>query len=56
MSLQERSDLERVQKEGERYVPRGISAPPLLVSRARGVLNWDADGRVYLESSLGDSG
>jgi 4-aminobutyrate aminotransferase len=37
----------------ERYVPRGISTPDLVVSRAWGARIWDADGREYLDFAGG---
>jgi 4-aminobutyrate aminotransferase len=51
--LQERSELERVQAAREQYVARGVSTPPLVVSRAKGALLWDADGREYLDFAGG---
>ena len=41
--FQERTASERLE-EKERYVPRGISAPPLVVDRAEGARIWDVDG------------
>ncbi|MBA3843200.1 MAG: aspartate aminotransferase family protein [Actinobacteria bacterium] len=53
MSLQERSASERVQEARERYVARGISTPPLVVSRAEGARIWDAEGREYVDFAGG---
>ena len=53
MSLQERSATERVQEGRERYVARGISTPPLVVSRAEGARVWDVDGREYIDFAGG---
>jgi 4-aminobutyrate aminotransferase / (S)-3-amino-2-methylpropionate transaminase / 5-aminovalerate transaminase len=53
MSLQERSELERVGRARERYVARGVATPPLVVARAQGALIWDADGRGYLDFAGG---
>ena len=53
MSLQERSELERVGRARERYVARGVATPPLVVARAQGALIWDADGREYIDFAGG---
>jgi 4-aminobutyrate aminotransferase/(S)-3-amino-2-methylpropionate transaminase len=53
VSLQERSELERVGRARERYVARGVATPALVVSRAQGALIWDADGREYLDFAGG---
>src|SRR6185437_409197 len=53
MSLQERTTTQRVQEERERYVPRGISTPPLVVDRAEGARVWDAEGREYIDFAGG---
>jgi len=49
MSVDERAATERVIQARERYVPRGVSTPQLVVSRAWGAKIWDADGREYLD-------
>ncbi len=53
MSLQERTTTQRVQEDRERYVPRGISTPPLVVDRAEGARVWDAEGREYIDFAGG---
>jgi 4-aminobutyrate aminotransferase len=53
MSLTERTTTERVREGRERYVARGISTPPLVVSRAEGARVWDADGREYIDFAGG---
>jgi len=53
MSLQERTTTQRVQDDRERYVPRGISTPPLVVDRAEGARVWDAEGREYIDFAGG---
>ena len=53
MSLQQSSATERVQEARERYVARGISTPPLVVTRAEGARIWDADGREYIDFAGG---
>ena len=37
----------------ERYVPRGLSTPDLVVTRAWGARIWDAEGREYLDFAGG---
>jgi len=49
MSVDERAATERVIQGRERYVPRGVSTPQLVVSKAWGAKIWDADGREYLD-------
>jgi 4-aminobutyrate aminotransferase len=49
MSVEERAASRRVLEERERYVPRGVSTPALVVDRAEGARVWDADGREYLD-------
>jgi 4-aminobutyrate aminotransferase len=53
VSLQQGSATERVQTARERFVARGISTPPLVVSRAAGARVWDADGREYVDFAGG---
>jgi 4-aminobutyrate aminotransferase / (S)-3-amino-2-methylpropionate transaminase / 5-aminovalerate transaminase len=53
VSLQERSELDRIQGAREQYVARGVSTPPLVVARAQGALIWDADGREFLDFAGG---
>src|SRR5881394_2654267 len=44
---------ERVRADRERYVARGVSTPPLVVSRAEGARIWDAEGREYIDFAGG---
>ncbi|MGH3002172.1 MAG: aspartate aminotransferase family protein [Gaiellaceae bacterium] len=53
MSLQEKSATAQVQEARERYVARGISTPPLVVSRAEGARVWDVEGREYVDFAGG---
>jgi 4-aminobutyrate aminotransferase len=53
VSVDERTATDRVQEARERYVARGISTPPLVVSRAEGARIWDADGREYIDFAGG---
>ncbi len=53
MSVHERTETGRVQEARERYVARGISTPPLVVSRAERARIWDADGREYIDFAGG---
>src|SRR5689334_17309457 len=53
MSIQERTTSERVREARDRYVVRGVSTPPLVVSRAQGARVWDAEGREYVDFAGG---
>jgi 4-aminobutyrate aminotransferase/(S)-3-amino-2-methylpropionate transaminase len=54
MSVEERAGAaERVLAARERYVPRGVSTPSLVVARASGATVWDADGREFLDFAGG---
>jgi 4-aminobutyrate aminotransferase/(S)-3-amino-2-methylpropionate transaminase len=44
---------DRVRADRERYVARGVSTSPLVVSRAEGARVWDAEGREYLDFAGG---
>jgi 4-aminobutyrate aminotransferase/(S)-3-amino-2-methylpropionate transaminase len=49
MSVGERAASELVIEARERYVPRGVSTPWLVVGRAEGARVWDADGNEFLD-------
>src|SRR5438105_5263807 len=53
MRLDEHTSTESVLQARERYVPRGVSTPHLVVTRAWGARIWDADGREYLDFAGG---
>jgi 4-aminobutyrate aminotransferase/(S)-3-amino-2-methylpropionate transaminase len=53
VSAQERSGLTDVRGERQRYVARGVTTPVLTVSRAKGALVWDTEGREYLDFAGG---
>jgi 4-aminobutyrate aminotransferase len=53
MSIQERTTSERVREARDKYVVRGVSTPPLVVSRAQGARVWDAEGREYVDFAGG---
>src|SRR5579864_2049680 len=53
VSLQERSELDRMADERARYVARGVTTPALVVSRAEGAVIWDATGREFLDFAGG---
>lgn len=53
MRVDEAASSERVRQERERYVPRGVSTPHLVVTRAWGAKVWDADGKEYLDFAGG---
>jgi 4-aminobutyrate aminotransferase len=44
---------ESVQELRERYVARGVSTSPLVVTRAEGARIWDGEGREYLDFAGG---
>jgi 4-aminobutyrate aminotransferase len=54
MSVEERAGAaEQVLAARERYVPRGVSTPSLVVARAAGATVRDADGREFLDFAGG---
>jgi 4-aminobutyrate aminotransferase/(S)-3-amino-2-methylpropionate transaminase len=53
MRLDEQTSTESVLQARDRYVPRGVSTPQLVVTRAWGARIWDADGREYLDFAGG---
>ena len=53
MRVEEKGAAHEVLTDRERYVPRGITAADLVVTRAWGARIWDADGREYLDFAGG---
>ena len=53
MPVEEKTSSHEILAERDRYVPRGISAADLVVTRAWGARIWDADGREYLDFAGG---
>jgi 4-aminobutyrate aminotransferase len=53
VAIRERTETERLIEARERYVARGISTPPLVVSRAEGARIEDVDGRSYIDFAGG---
>src|ERR1700733_7013636 len=49
MQVDQRASTDEVLKARERYVPRGVSTPQLVVSKAWGARVWDVEGREYLD-------
>jgi 4-aminobutyrate aminotransferase len=49
MQVDHPASTDEVLKARERYVPRGVSTPQLVVSKAWGARVWDAEGREYLD-------
>jgi 4-aminobutyrate aminotransferase len=47
--VEDRVSTDRVQHARERFVPRGVAATELVVTRAWGARIWDAEGREYLD-------
>jgi len=54
MSVEQRAGAaDRMLAARERYVPRGVSTPSLVVDRAEGARVWDVDGREFLDFAGG---
>src|SRR5438445_5129105 len=53
MHLDEKTSTDSLLQARDRYVPRGVSTPNLVVTRAWGARIWDADGREYLDFAGG---
>jgi 4-aminobutyrate aminotransferase len=53
MQVDHQRSTDDVLQARERYVPRGVSTPHLVVTRAWGARIWDADGREYLDFAGG---
>jgi 4-aminobutyrate aminotransferase len=53
MAVHEHTLSERVLEERARWVPRGVSTPPLVVARAEGARIEDVDGRSYVDFAGG---
>jgi 4-aminobutyrate aminotransferase/(S)-3-amino-2-methylpropionate transaminase len=53
MQVDHQASTDDVLEARERYVPRGVSTPHLVVTRAWGARIWDADGREYLDFAGG---
>jgi 4-aminobutyrate aminotransferase / (S)-3-amino-2-methylpropionate transaminase / 5-aminovalerate transaminase len=53
MQVDHQASTDEVLQARERYVPRGVSTPHLVVTRAWGARIWDADGREYLDFAGG---
>ena len=53
MQTDQRASTDEVLQERERYVPRGVSTPHFVVTRAWGARVWDAEGREYLDFAGG---
>jgi len=53
MSLQEKTETERLIEARGRYVARGVSTPSLVVARAEGARIWDMDGNEYIDFAGG---
>jgi len=53
MQVDQRASTDEILKARERYVPRGVSTPQLVVTRAWGARIWDAEGRELLDFAGG---
>jgi len=49
MRVEDRVSVDGVRQARERFVPRGVAATELVVTRAWGARIWDGDGREYLD-------
>jgi 4-aminobutyrate aminotransferase len=53
MRVEERVSTDQLRRDRDRYVPRGVAATDLVVTRAWGARIWDADGREYIDFAGG---
>jgi 4-aminobutyrate aminotransferase len=53
MSLQEQTSTERLVELRQRYVPRGVSTPDLVVASAEGAVVVDVEGRRFIDFAGG---
>jgi 4-aminobutyrate aminotransferase len=53
MSLQEQTSAERLVELRQRYVPRGVSTPDLVVASAEGAVVVDVEGRRFIDFAGG---
>src|SRR6476660_484587 len=53
MATEQVQDAGAIRSGRERYVTRGVATTEMTVSRAEGATIWDADGREYLDFSVG---
>jgi 4-aminobutyrate aminotransferase/(S)-3-amino-2-methylpropionate transaminase len=53
VAIEQQTASERILAGRERYVPRGIATPPLVVARAEGARIEDVDGRTYIDFAGG---
>jgi 4-aminobutyrate aminotransferase/(S)-3-amino-2-methylpropionate transaminase len=53
MAVEQGTSSERVLAARERYAPRGIATPPIVVARAEGARVEDVDGRSYIDFAGG---
>ena len=49
MRVEDRVSVDGVLHARDRFVPRGVAATELVVTRAWGARIWDGDGREYLD-------
>jgi 4-aminobutyrate aminotransferase / (S)-3-amino-2-methylpropionate transaminase / 5-aminovalerate transaminase len=49
MRVEERISTDQLRRDRDRYVPRGVAATELVVTRAWGARIWDAEGREYID-------
>jgi 4-aminobutyrate aminotransferase len=53
MTVEQRTESERLLAAREQHVARGVATTPLVVARAEGARVWDVDGREYIDFAGG---
>ena len=53
MSVEQRTESERILAAREEFVPRGIATTPIVVARAEGARVEDVDGKTYIDFAGG---
>jgi 4-aminobutyrate aminotransferase / (S)-3-amino-2-methylpropionate transaminase / 5-aminovalerate transaminase len=53
VTVEQRTESERIAAARERHVARGVATTPLVVARAEGARLWDVDGREYVDFAGG---
>jgi 4-aminobutyrate aminotransferase/(S)-3-amino-2-methylpropionate transaminase len=53
VTVEQRTESERIAAARERHVARGVATTPLVVARAEGARVWDVDGREYIDFAGG---
>ena len=53
MTVEQRTESERILAAREQFVPRGIATTPIVVARAEGAQVEDVDGKTYIDFAGG---